>query len=141
MDGPWDERCVQGANVPLLQLTPKIYTSIRCFEIQLVGPARPINKKRKPCFSPIPLTVPVGPAALLVLLAAAARAGRIRLWLLPPCLPGQCLARVVADDLVDSSQGLGCISIALCCCQRVEPPGLLVVLGDACSSRVTCLKG
>ena len=47
--------------------------------------------------------LPVGPAALLVLLAAAARAGRIRLGLLPPGRPCQCLVRVVADELVDSS--------------------------------------
>ena len=47
------------------------------------------------------------PTALLVLLAAAARAGLVRLGLLPPRRPGYCLARVVADDLVDSSQGLG----------------------------------
>ena len=77
------------------------------------------------------------PAALIVLLAAAARAGRIRLGLLPPGRPGQCLAWVVADDLVDSSHGLGCLGIALCRRQREEPPGLLVVLGDASSSRVT----
>ena len=82
----------------------------------------------------------VGPAALLVLLAAAARAGHIRLELLPPRQPGQCLAWVVADDLVDSSHGLGCISIALCRRQREEPPGLWVVLGDAFSVFLTCLK-
>ena len=83
----------------------------------------------------------ISPAALLVLLAAAARAGRIRLGLLPPGRPGQCLARVVADDPVDSSQGLGCVGVPLCRRQRVEPPGLLVVLGDACSLFVTSLKG
>ena len=83
----------------------------------------------------------IGPAALLVLLAAAARAGRIRLGLLPPRRPGQYLSRVVADDLVDSSHGLGCVRIALRRRQRVEPPGLLVVLGDALSLFVTCLKG
>ena len=85
--------------------------------------------------------LPVGPAALLVFLAAAARAGRIRLGLLPPGRPGQCLARVVADDLVDSSQGLGCFGDSLCRRQREEPPGFLVVLGDAFSFRVTPLKG
>ena len=83
----------------------------------------------------------IGPAALLVLLAAAARAGRIRLGLLPPRRPGQCLARVVSDDLVDSSQGLGCWVESLCRRQRVEPPGLLVVLVDAFSFFVASLKG
>ena len=82
----------------LLLKTPK------CMEKQLptlVVSARPIPE------------LPVGPAALLVLLAAAARAGRIRLGLLPPRRPGQCLARVVANDLVDSSQGLGCLGVHL----------------------------
>ena len=87
------------------------------------------------------LTILMGSAALSVLVAAAARAGRIRLGCLLLCRRGQCLARVVADDLVDSSQGLGCISIALCRRQREEPPGLLVVLGDAFSVCVTCLEG
>ena len=50
------------------------------------------------------LALPIGPAALLVLLTAAARAGRIRLGLLEPYLPGQCLVRVAPDDLVDSLQ-------------------------------------
>ena len=50
----------------------------------------------------------VGPAALLVLFAAAARAGRIRLGPLAPGRPGQCLwAQVFADDLADMAQGLG----------------------------------
>ena len=95
---------------------------------------------RVPIFSLV-FKLPVGPAALLVLLAATARAGFIRLGLLPPCRPGQCLARVVANNLVDSSQGFGCLGMALCRRQREQPPGLWVVLGDAFSIFVACLKG
>ena len=113
--------------------------AMRCMEKKLIS-APPKPKKQRSCFSSIP-ELPVGPAALLVLLAAATRAGRVRLGLLPRGRPGQCLARVVADHLVDSSQRLGCLGIALCRRQREEPPGLWVVLGDACSIFVTCLKG
>ena len=85
----------------------------------------------------------VGPTALLVLLAAATGAGRIRLGLLSPCMCGRrlvCLARDVADDLEDSPQFLGCFGVSLGRCQRIEPPGLLVILGDASASLVKRLR-
>ena len=81
------------------------------------------------------------PAALLVLLATAARAGRVRLGLLVRRWPGQGLGRVVADELFDPHQGLGREVVSLRRRQFVEPPGLLVVLGDAYSFFVTHVKG
>ena len=80
------------------------------------------------------------PAALLVLLAAAARAGRVRLGLLVRCWPGQCLGWVVADELLDLHEVLARKVVSLSSRQFVEPAGLLVVLGDAFAFFVTFLK-
>ena len=82
-----------------------------------------------------------GPAAHRILLAAAARAGGFRLGLLPHCRLGQCQARIVAEDLVDTPQGLGCSGVSLCCWQCEEPPGLVEVLGEADSFCIKYLKG
>ena len=68
------------------------------------------------------------PAALLVLLPAAARARRIRLGLLVRRRPGQCLGWVFADERFDPHQSLGRFGDSLRRRQRVEPPGFLVLV-------------
>ena len=70
------------------------------------------------------------PTALLVLLAAAARAGLVRLGLLRFRL-AQRLGRVVAQDRLYSPNVLERVVMSAFRRQGVEPQGLLVVLGDA----------
>ena len=79
------------------------------------------------------------PTALLVLLAAAARAALVRLGLLRFRL-AQRLGRVVAHDRLYAPNGLERADMSAFRRQGVEPQGLLVVLGDAAAILVTRRK-
>ena len=79
------------------------------------------------------------PTALLVLLAAAARAGLVRLGLLRFRL-AQRLGRVIAHDRLYAPNVLERVVNSSFRRQGVEPQGLLVVLGDAAAMLVTLRK-
>ena len=81
------------------------------------------------------------PAALLVLRAATAEAGLISLGLFVRVGTCHCVSGVIAHEFFDSFQGFGCLGNSFVHPQRIQPPGLLVVLRNAVSFFVTFLKG